>query len=88
MEKNQNNQLDDDLWPEVTEDPQASQMDMLYATVFNTPDGLKVLKHLASTTLDQPCWYPGGDASQGYFREGQNSLIRQINSRIRRAKDV
>ena len=88
MEENQNNQLDDDLWPEVTEDPQASQMDMLYATVFNTPDGLKVLKHLASTTLDQPCWYPGGDASQGYFREGQNSLIRQINSRIRRAKDV
>jgi len=88
VEKNQNNQLDDDLWPEVTEDPQASQMDMLYATVFNTPDGLKVLKHLASTTLDQPCWYPGGDASQGYFREGQNSLIRQINSRIRRAKDV
>jgi len=88
VENNQNNQLDDDLWPEVTEDPQASQMDMLYATVFNTPDGLKVLKHLASTTLDQPCWYPGGDASQGYFREGQNSLIRQINSRIRRAKDV
>ena len=88
MEENQNNQLDDDLWPEATEDPQASQMDMLYATVFNTPDGLKVLKHLASTTLDQPCWYPGTEPSNGYFREGQNSLIRQINSRIRRAKNV
>jgi len=88
VENNQNNQLDDDLWGTIEEDPHASQMDMLYATVFNTPDGLKVLKHLASTTLDQPCWYPGGDASQGYFREGQNSLIRQINSRIRRAKDV
>ena len=88
MEENQNNQLDDDLWPEVTEDPQASQMDMLYATVFNTPDGLKVLKHLASTTTDQPCWFPGNDPSHGYFREGQNSLVRQINSRIRRAKNV
>ena len=88
MEENQNNQLDDDLWPEVTEDPQASQMDMLYATVFNTPDGLKVLKHLASTTIDQPCWFPGNDPSHGYFREGQNSLVRQINSRIRRAKNV
>ncbi len=88
MEENQNNQLDDDLWPEVTEDPQASQMDMLYATVFNTPDGLKVLKHLASTTIDQPCWYPGTEPSNGYFREGQNSLIRQIHSRIRRAKNV
>jgi len=88
VEENQNNQLDDDLWPEVTEDPQASQMDMLYATVFNTPDGLKVLKHLASTTIDQPCWYPGTEPSNGYFREGQNSLIRQINSRIRRAKNV
>ena len=88
MEENQNNQLDDDLWPDIGGDPQASQMDMLYATVFNTPDGLKVLKHLASTTIDQPCWFPGTDPSQGYFREGQNSLIRQINSRIRRAKDV
>lgn len=88
MEETQNNQLDDDLWPEVTEDPQASQMDMLYATVFNTPDGLKVLKHLSSTTIDQPCWYPGTEPSNGYFREGQNSLIRQINSRIRRAKNV
>ena len=88
MAENQNNQLDDDLWPEVTEDLQVSHLDLLYATVFNTPDGLKVLKHLESTTIDQPCWYPGTEPSNGYFREGQNSLIRQINSRIRRAKNV
>ena len=88
MEENQNNQLDEDLWPEVTEDLQVSHLDLLYATVFNSPDGLKVLKHLESTTIDQPCWFPGTEASQGYFREGQNSLVRQINSRIRRAKDV
>ena len=72
MAENQNNQLDDDLWPEVTEDPQASQMDMLYATVFNTPDGLKVLKHLASTTIDQPCWYPG--TSQAMAISGRPKL--------------
>ncbi len=88
MEENQNNQLDEDLWPEVTEDLQVSHLDLLYATVFNSPDGLKVLKHLESTTIDQPCWFPGTEASQGYFREGQNSLVRQINSRIRRAKNV
>ena len=88
MAENQNNQLDEDLWPEVTEDLQVSHLDMLYATVFNSPDGLKVLKHLESTTIDQPCWFPGTEASQGYFREGQNSLVRQINSRIRRAKNV
>jgi len=86
--ENQNNQLDEDLWPNVSEDPQASQMDMLYATVFNSPDGWKVLKHLESTTIDQPCWFPGTEASQGYYREGQNSLVRQINNRIRRAKNV
>ena len=88
MAENQNNQLDEDLWPEVTEDLQVSHLDLLYATVFNSPDGLKVLKHLESTTIDQPCWFPGTEASQGYFREGQNSLVRQINSRIRRAKNV
>tara|TARA_Y100001937_G_scaffold52795_1_gene72947 strand:+ start:5204 stop:5470 length:267 start_codon:yes stop_codon:yes gene_type:complete len=88
VEENQNNQLDEDLWPEVTEDLQVSHLDLLYATVFNSPDGLKVLKHLESTTIDQPCWFPGTEASQGYFREGQNSLVRQINSRIRRAKNV
>ena len=88
MEENQNNQLDEDLWPEVTEDLQVSHLDLLYATVFNSPDGLKVLKHLESTTIDQPCWFPGTEASQGYFREGQNSLVRQIKSRIRRAKNV
>ena len=88
MEENQNNQLDEDLWPEVTEDLQVSHLDLLYATVFNSPDGLKVLKHLESTTIDQPCWFPGTEASQGYFREGQNSLVRQINNRIRRAKNV
>ena len=88
MEENQNNQLDEDLWPEVTEDLQVSHLDLIYATVFNSPDGLKVLKHLESTTIDQPCWFPGTEASQGYFREGQNSLVRQINSRIRRAKNV
>ena len=88
MEETQNNQLDEDLWPEVTEDLQVSHLDLLYATVFNSPDGLKVLKHLESTTIDQPCWFPGTEASQGYFREGQNSLVRQINSRIRRAKNV
>ena len=88
MAENQNNQLDEDLWPEVTEDLQVSHLDLLYATVFNSPEGLKVLKHLESTTIDQPCWFPGTEASQGYFREGQNSLVRQINSRIRRAKNV
>ena len=88
MAENQNNQLDEDLWPEVTEDLQVSHLDMLYATVFNSPDGLKVLKHLESTTIDQPCWFPGTEASQGYYREGQNSLVRQINNRIRRAKNV
>ena len=88
MEENQNNQLDEDLWPSTGEDLQVSHLDLLYATVFNTPDGLKVLKHLESTTTDQPCWFPGNDPSHGYFREGQNSLVRQINSRIRRAKNV
>ena len=85
---NPNSQLDDDLWTEEERaEPAASQMDIAYAELFNSPDGEKVLRHLKSITLDQPCWVPGSDPSYGFHREGQNSIIRQIENRIRRVKD-
>ena len=51
----------------------------------NSEEGAKVLTHLRSVTIEQPAWMPGADASFGYSREGQNSLIREIELRIRRA---
>jgi len=54
---------------------------------FGTEDGQKVLAHLRHVTLEQPAWVPGADASFGYAREGQNSLVREIEQRIRRANE-
>ncbi len=64
---------------------QANEVDLLYQRVFSTEEGQKVLAHLESMTIAQPAWVPGTDPSYGYAREGQNSLIREIQTRLRRA---
>ena len=62
------------------------ELDKAFARTFETDEGQKVLKHLMEKTLGQPTWVPGLDNSYGYSREGQNSIIREINQRIERAK--
>ncbi len=62
------------------------ELDKAFARTFETTEGKKVLDYLASRTLQQPTWVPGADNSYGYAREGQNSIIREINKRIERAK--
>jgi len=62
-------------------------LDRLYARVFSTRDGKKLLAHLRGATIEQPPWYPGEDASHGYAREGQNSLVREIERRISRVRE-
>lgn len=57
-----------------------------FARTFETEEGKKVLEFLINKTLQQPTWIPGGDNSYGYAREGQNSIIREIQQRIERAK--
>lgn len=58
-----------------------------FARTFETEEGKKVLEFLINKTLQQPTWIPGGDNSYGYAREGQNSIIREIQQRIERAKE-
>lgn len=60
--------------------------DKLFAKVFNTPEGKLVLAELKSRTLDAPSWYPGANEHFGYVREGQNTVVREILTRIERAK--
>jgi hypothetical protein len=62
------------------------ELNRLYARVFNTEDGQKVLKHLRAVTIEQPTFIPGESASYGYCREGQNSMVREIEKRIERAR--
>lgn len=61
-------------------------IDILLARTFDTVEGRKALEWLRAMTIEQPAWVPGVDASHGFAREGQNSLVREIERRIRRAK--
>ena len=63
-------------------------IDRLYLRVFASDDGAKLLTHLRALTIEQPTWYPGEEASHGYAREGQNSLVREIERRMKRARSL
>ena len=76
--------------PEIAHKQQVDKddIDRLYLRVFGSDDGQKLLTHLRSLTIEQPTWYPGEDASHGYAREGQNSLVREIERRMKRAREL
>ena len=49
-----------------------------FAAAFSSEAGKKVLAIQRENYLDEPAWLPGQDPSMGYFREGQNDVIRKI----------
>lgn len=61
------------------------ELDRLMQRVFGTDDGKKLLRWMREAYLENPSWQPGADNSYGYWREGQNAVIRDIEMRIRRA---
>ena len=61
------------------------KLDILYHRCFSTEAGQKVLKHLRSVTIEQPSWTPGAKASHGLSREGQDSIVFEIEARVKRA---
>jgi hypothetical protein len=71
-----------------TQQDNQDDIDRLYLRVFGSEDGQKLHDHLRSLTIEQPTWYPGEDASHGFAREGQNSLVREIERRIDRARKL
>lgn len=64
-----------------------SELDKLFFETFNTEPGKKLMIYLRSRYLEQPCFVPNADPSYGYLREGQNSIIREIELRVRRANE-
>jgi hypothetical protein len=76
--------------PQFRVDNQQSNddIDRLYLRVFGSDDGQELLAHLRALTIEQPTWYPGEEASHGYAREGQNSLVREIERRMKRASEL
>ena len=62
------------------------EQDVAFLVAFSTPNGKKVMDWLQLHVLDAPTWWPSQPSEYGYFREGQNSLVRQIKDKIKRAK--
>lgn len=62
------------------------ELDATFRRLFTTPEGIEVLEHLRAATLLQPTWNPNLGPNHGYAREGQNSIVRYIEQRMRRAE--
>lgn len=78
-------------WDDLEQQHQAiddgvMNIDLLMARTFSTEEGRKVLAWMRQRYLEQPCWQPGADPSLGQWREGQNAVIRDLEGRIRKAK--
>lgn len=56
----------------------------MIARLFKTPDGKKILDHWEERYIKAPVCIPSQSAEQGYYREGQNSVIRTIQNSIKR----
>ena len=50
----------------------------LVVEVFHSEAGLKLLGHLEAITISRPSFLIGQEHYYGYFREGQNDLVRQL----------
>ena len=64
-----------------------NDVDKLCLRVFGTEEGQKLLKWLREQTIEQSCWTPGVDPSYGYFLEGRCNLVKEIESRVERARN-
>lgn len=63
-----------------------AEIDKIFASVFEQPDGKKVLDYLDSIITDSTV-APTGDSNYLWHFEGQRYLIRQIKNRIKRGKN-
>ncbi len=63
----------------------SEDLDKLCAKVLATEDGKKLLAWLRTTLLEQPVAVPGAAADYAFYREGQNSVVRDLEARIKRA---
>jgi hypothetical protein len=63
------------------------ELDRCIARISQTDDGQKLMDWLCGAYLHQPTWAPGYTTDYGFYREGQNTLIREILLRAERATD-
>ena len=66
---------------------EAAELDRALNRILESEDGEKMLEWMCGAFLHQPAWAPGYDPEFGYYREGQNALIREIVNRAERSKE-
>lgn len=66
----------------------AEDLNKLCLRVFGSEDGQKLMEWLGKAYLDQPVAVPGCDASHAYYREGQNSVVRDLIARLIKARNL
>lgn len=63
-------------------------LDRLTLRVFGDEDGKKLLEWLRQMYVDVPIAVPGTDPSHAFFAEGQRQVVRDIEARIQRARNL
>jgi hypothetical protein len=82
-------------WDELEDSPNTDVRDVTQATedinklclrVLGSEDGQKLLQWLRDALIEQPVAVPGADPSYAFYREGQNSVVRDLEARISKAR--
>ena len=63
-------------------------LDRLCLRVLGNEDGEKLMQWLRDAVVEQPVALPGSDPSYAYYREGQNSIVRDLEARLIRARKL
>lgn len=74
---------------DIRDEKQAREdLNRLCLRVLGTEEGKKLMGWLRQTILEQPVAVPGADSSFAFYREGQCSVVRDLEYRIKLAKDM
>jgi hypothetical protein len=63
-------------------------LDRLCLRVLGNEDGEKLMQWLRDAVVEQPVALPGSDPSYAYYREGQNSIVKDLEARLIRARKL
>jgi hypothetical protein len=67
---------------------QRDDLDRLVLRVIGNEEGQKLMQWLRDAVVEQPVALPGSDPSYAYYREGQNSIVKDLEARLIRARKL
>jgi hypothetical protein len=61
---------------------------LCHRVLASNEEGKKLMEWLRQTILEHPVAVPGADPSFAFYREGQCSVVRDLEYRIKQAKEL